>query len=66
MQKILYQAPTPSLLRLSGWVVGWVGPWMDEWVGNEKKSPSIFLEFKYMNKQNALIQNLASKVVYNY
>ena len=34
------------------------------WVGGDQKGPSIFPIFKYVNKQDALI-NLASKVVYD-
>ena len=34
-------------------------------MGGDQKSPSIFLIFKYVNKQDALILNLASKVVYD-
>ena len=42
------------IVRMGGWVVG------------GKKGPSIFLKFKYINKQDVLIPNLASKVVYGY
>jgi len=35
------------------------------WVDGDQKGPSIFLIFKYVNKQDALIPNLASKVVYD-
>ena len=55
------ESPTPSAPEgrvLSGWVGGWVG--------GDKKGPSIFLKFKYSNKQDVLIPNLASKVVYAY
>ena len=34
-------------------------------MGGDQKGPSIFLIFKYVNKQDALIPNLASKVVYD-
>ena len=39
---------------------GWVGGWVD----GDQKGPPILLNFKYVNKQDALIPNLASKVVY--
>ena len=38
---------------------------MGGWMGGDQKGPSIFLIFKYVNKQDALIPNLASKVVYD-
>ena len=47
----------PQKPLLSGWVGGWMG--------GDQKGPSIFLIFKYVNKQDALIPNLASKVVYD-
>ena len=40
-------------------------PLLSGWVGGDQKGPSIFLIFKYVNKQDALIPNLASKVVYD-
>ena len=40
--------------ELSGWVGGWEG---------DQKCPSIFLIFKYVNKQDFLISNMVSKVV---
>ena len=39
---------------------------MDGWVGGDQKGPLIFLNFKYINKQNALIPNMVSKVVYGF
>ena len=44
------------IVRMGGWVGGWVG--------GDQKGPSIFLIFKYINKQDALISNIVSKVVY--
>ena len=34
------------------------------WVGGDQNGPSIFFQFKYIKKQDALIPNLASKIVY--
>ena len=34
------------------------------WVDGDQKGPSIFLNFKYINKQNALIPNMVLKVDY--
>ena len=45
---------------------GWVDRCMGGWVAGDQKGPSILLKFKYSNKQNAMILNLASKVVYDY
>ena len=42
-----------------------MGRWVGGWLGGDQKGPSIFLIFKYVNKQDALIPNLASKVVYD-
>ena len=39
---------------------------MGGWVGGDQKGPSIFLIFKYVNKQDALITNMVSKVVYGF
>ena len=47
---------TNEARELSGWVGGLVG--------GDQKGPPILLNFKYVNKQDALIPNLASKVVY--
>ena len=46
---------------LFGWVDAWVGGWM----GGDQKGPSIFLIFNYVDKQEALISNLASKIAYD-
>ena len=43
--------------ELSGWVGRWVGG---------VQSPSIFLFFKYASKQNVVIPNMVSKVVYAF
>ena len=43
-----------------------MGGWVGGWVGGDILGPSIFLKFKYSNKQDVLIPNLASKVVYDY
>ena len=43
---------------LSGWVGGWVG--------GDILGPLIFLKIGYNNKQDVLIPNMASKVVYGY
>ena len=53
------------IIRMGEWVGGWVGGCVGGWMGGDQKSPSIFLIFKYVNKQDALILNLASKVVYD-
>ena len=41
---------------------GWVGGWVDGY----QNGPSILLKFRYNNKQDALIPNLASKIVFGY
>ena len=38
----------------------------DGWVGGDKKSASIFFNIVYSNKQDVLIPNLVSKVVYGF
>ena len=43
---------------------GWVGGWQGEWVDSDQKGPLIFLNFKYINKQDALTPHLTSEVVY--
>ena len=42
------------------------GGWVGGWVGGDQKGPSISLKIEYSNKQDALIPNLASKIVYGY
>ena len=44
------RAPKARVVRMGGDILG----------------PSIFLKFKYSNKQDVLIPNLASKVVYSH
>ena len=46
-----------------GWTDGWKVDGM--WTGDQK-CPSIFLSFKYVNKQDVLIPNMVSKVVYGF
>ena len=36
------------------------------WVGGDQNNPSIYLEIEYSNKQDVLIPNLASKIVYRF
>ena len=36
------------------------------WVGGDEKGPSIFLHIGCSNKQDVLIPNLASKIVYGF
>ena len=38
---------------------------MDGWVGSDQKGPSIFLYLHYSDKQDLLILNMASKIVYD-
>ena len=45
---------------------GWVGGWVDGLVGGDILGPLIFLKIEYNNKQDVLIPNMASKVVYGY
>ena len=45
---------------------GWVGGWMGGWMGGDHLGPSIFLIFKYINKQTVLIPNMVLKVVYGF
>ena len=37
--------------------------WMGGWVADDILGPSIFLEYRYSNKRDVLIPNMASKVV---
>ena len=39
---------------------------VDRWMDGDQKCPSIFLICKYVNKQNVLIPNMVSKVVYGF
>ena len=39
---------------------------MGGWVGGDQKCPSILLIFKYVDKQDVLIPNMVSKVVYGF
>ena len=48
--------------RVDGWMGGWVGGWMGGWVGCDFFAPSIFLFFKYDNKQYELIPKQCLKV----
>ena len=43
-----------------------VGRWKGGCVGGYQKGPSIFLIFKYINKQNVLILNMVIKIVYGF
>ena len=36
------------------------------WIGGDRSGPSIFLNFKYVKKQDALILNIASKIVHGH
>ena len=47
---------------MDGWMDGLMGGWM----GGDQKGLLIFLIFKYINKQDVLIPNIASKVVHSY
>ena len=47
---------------VDGWMGGWVDGWMDGWVGCDFLPPSIFLIFKYDNKQDVLIPKMGLKV----
>ena len=51
---------------MGGWMGGWVDGWMGGWVGCDQKGLSIFFIFEYINEQNVLILNMASKVVYSF
>ena len=46
--------------------VAWMGGWMDGWVDCDFLPPSIFLIFKYDNKQHALIPKMCLKVAYAF
>ena len=46
---------------VSGW---WVDGWMDGWMGGDILHPSIFLIFKYVNKQHVLVPKIGIKVAY--
>ena len=41
-------------------------PELSGWVGGDILGPLIFLKIGYNNKQDVLIPNMASKVVYGY
>ena len=41
-------------------------PLLSGWVGGDQKGPSIFLIFRYINKQCLLISNMVSKSVYGF
>ena len=43
-----------------------MGGWVDGLVGGDILGPLIFLKIEYNNKQDVLIPNMASKVVYGY
>ena len=43
-----------------------MGGWMGGWVGGDQNGTSIFLIFKYINKQTVLIPNMVLKVVYGF
>ena len=40
----------------------WVGGWLD----GDQKGPSILFIFEYVKKQNVLILNMVSKIVYGF
>ena len=40
--------------------------WLGWWVGGDQKGPSIFLIFKYVNKQDVLIPKMVLKVVNDF
>ena len=45
---------------------GGVGGWVDGWVGCDILPSSIFLIFKYDNKQRVLLQSMVLKVAYAF
>ena len=51
---------------MGGWVDGWMGGWMGGWVGCDILPPSIFLIFKYDNKQHVFVPKIGMKVVYAF
>ena len=53
-----FESPKNFIVRMGGWVGGWVG--------GDILGPLIFLKIGYNNKQDVLIPNMASKVVYGY
>ena len=40
--------------------------WTDGWTDGDQKWSSVFLIFKYISKQDVLIPNMVSKVVYHF
>ena len=52
--------------RMDGWMDGRMDGWTDGWMDGDQKCPSIFFIFEYDNKQNVLILNMVSKVVYGF
>ena len=56
----------PRKPLLSGWVGGWADGWVGGWVGGDQKGPSIFLIFKYINKQDVLIPHIISILDYGF
>ena len=43
-----------------------MGGWMGGWVSGDQKGPSIFLIFRYIDKQCLVITNMVSKSVYGF
>ena len=51
---------------MDGWMGGWMGGWVGGWVGGDILPPSIFLIFKYVNKQHVLVPKMGIKVAYAF
>ena len=59
---LLFQGRISAFLKSWKCFIVWMGGWMDRWVGCDFFAPSIFLFFKYDNKQYELIPKQCLKV----
>ena len=48
------------------WMGGWMDGWVDGWMGGDILPPSIFLIFKYVNKQHVLVPKMGIKNAYAF
>ena len=56
------ESTSPAIVKGASLVKGWVGGWVD----THQKGSSIFLIFKYVNKQDVLFPKIVSKVVNDF
>ena len=55
-----------AFLKSSKCFIVWMGGWVGGWVGGDILPPSIFLIFKYVNKQHVLVPKMGIKVAYAF